>query len=85
MFQGDEIGNTMNVDLAKLQMFFFTVIAALAYLILVFRNLRTPDQDLGSLPVLSDGVVYALGISHAGYLASKGVDHTPNQQSASPE
>lgn len=80
MFQGDEIGNTMHIDMAKVQMFFFTVIAALAYLILVFRNLRTPDQDLGSLPVLSDGVVYALGISHAGYLASKGIDHTPVQQ-----
>jgi hypothetical protein len=80
MFQGDELGNTMHIDMAKVQMFFFTVIAALAYLILVFRNLRSPDQDLGSLPTLSDGVVYALGISHAGYLASKGIDHTPTQQ-----
>jgi hypothetical protein len=80
MFQGDELGNTMHVDMAKVQMFFFTVIAALAYLIVVFRNLRSPGQDLGSLPALSDGVVYALGISHAGYLASKGVDHTPVQQ-----
>ncbi len=79
MFQGDELGNTMHIDMAKVQMFFFTVIAALAYLLLVFRNLRSPDQDLSSLPVLSDGVVYALGISHAGYLASKGIDHTPQQ------
>jgi len=79
MFQGDELGNTMHIDMAKVQMFFFTVIAALAYLILVFRNLRAPVQDLSSLPVLSDGVVYALGISHAGYLASKGIDHTPQQ------
>jgi len=80
MFQGDELGNTMHVDMAKVQMFFFSIIAALAYLILVFRNLRSPGQDLGSLPTLSDGVVYALGISHAGYLASKGIDHTPVQQ-----
>jgi hypothetical protein len=80
MFQGDEVGNTMHLDMAKVQMFFFTVIAALAYLILVFRNLRTPGQDLSSLPTLSDGVVYAVGISHAGYLASKGLDHTPTQQ-----
>jgi hypothetical protein len=80
MFQGDEVGNTMHLDMAKVQMFFFTVIAALAYLILVFRNLKTPGQDLSSLPTLSDGVVYALGISHAGYLASKGLDHTPTEQ-----
>jgi len=79
MFQGDELGNTMHVDMAKLQMFFFTVIAAMAYLILVFRNLRSTGQDLGGLPVLSEGVVYALGISHASYLASKGLDHTPQQ------
>ncbi len=79
MFQGDELGNTMHIDMAKVQMFFFTIVAAVAYLILVFRNLRTPDQDLVSLPVLSDGVVYALGISHAGFLASKAIDHTPLQ------
>ncbi|HXQ81344.1 MAG TPA: hypothetical protein VN775_08535 [Opitutaceae bacterium] len=80
LFQGDELGNTMHIDMAKVQMFFFTVISALAYLILVYRNLKAPAQDLGNLPVLSDGVVYALGISHAGYLASKGIDHTPVQQ-----
>jgi hypothetical protein len=79
MFQGDEVGNTMHLDMAKVQMFFFTVLAALAYLLLVFRNLRTSGQDLSSLPTLSDGVVYAVGISHGGYLASKGLDHTPTQ------
>ncbi len=80
MFQGDEVGDTMHIDMAKVQMFFFTVIAAVAYLLLVFRNLRAPGQDLGSLPALPDGIVYAIGISHAGYLGSKGLDHTPQQQ-----
>jgi len=80
MFQGDELGNTMHVDMAKLQMFFFTVIAAMAYLILVFRNLRSTGQDLGGLPVLSEGVcLCAPAFSHASYLASKGLDHTPQQ------
>jgi hypothetical protein len=80
MFQGDEVGDTMHIDMAKVQMFFFTVIAAVAYLLLVFRNLRAPGQDLSSLPTLPDGIVYAIGISHAGYLGSKGLDHTPQQQ-----
>jgi hypothetical protein len=80
MFQGDEVGDTMHIDMAKVQMFFFTVIAAIAYLLLVFRNLRAPGQDLSSLPALPDGIVYAIGISHAGYLGSKGLDHTPQQQ-----
>src|SRR5256885_1691452 len=31
MFEGDEVGNTAYVDVAKVQMFFFTVIAALSY------------------------------------------------------
>lgn len=76
MFQGDELGNTTHIDMAKVQMFFFTVISSLAYLVLIFHNLRTSGTDLTRLPTLSDGVVYALGISHTGYLASKGLDHT---------
>jgi hypothetical protein len=83
MFQGDEVGNTMQVDLAKVQMFYFTIIAAIAYLVLVFQALRNPGAygaNLGGLPVLSGGLVTAVGISHAGYLGSKGLDHTPLQK-----
>jgi hypothetical protein len=76
IFQGDELGNTMHIDMAKVQMFFFTVVSAIAYLVLVFRNLRSPETDLSHLPTLSEGVAYAMTISHAGYLASKGMDHT---------
>lgn len=79
MFQGDELGNTTHVDMAKVQMFFFTIISGVAYLVLVFRNLMaaTATTDLSQLPTLPQGIVYALGISHAGYLTSKGIDHTP--------
>jgi hypothetical protein len=83
MFQGDEIGNTMHVDLAKVQMFFFTIIAAVAYLVMVFEALRNcggQADKLQSLPLLSPGLVTAVGISHAGYLGSKGLDHTPVQK-----
>lgn len=78
MFQGDELGNTTHVDLAKVQMFYFTVIAAVVFFAAVLHNLLN-DGDLTRLPTLSEGFVALLGISHAGYLGSKGVDHTPTQ------
>jgi hypothetical protein len=82
MFQGDEIGNTAHVDLPKLQMFFFTVIAAFAYCVILFNTLVAAQNDgsiLQNLPILPDGFIAILGISHAGYLTSKGTDHTPTE------
>ncbi len=111
-FQGDEIGNTLHIDLAKVQMFFFTLLLAAAYLAKVFEALHhadtvlktlapsgnpaeiaavpqtlaqstEPDQvaaTLNALPEVSASIVYALGISHAGYLGSKAMDHTPVQK-----
>ncbi len=78
MFQGDEIGNTTHVDLAKVQMFYFTVVSAVVFFAAVFHNLLV-NGDLTHLPTLSEGFVAILGISHAGYLGSKGIDHTPTQ------
>jgi len=78
MFQGDELGNATLVDLAKVQMFYFTIIAAVAFFAAVFHNLFV-SGDLARLPTLSDGFIAVLGISHAGYLGSKGVNHTPIQ------
>ena len=79
MFQGDEIGNTTHVDLAKVQMFYFTVVSAVVFFAAVLHNLVAPNGDLTTLPVLSEGFVAILAISHAGYLGSKSVDHTPTQ------
>jgi hypothetical protein len=78
MFQGDEIGNTTHVDLAKVQMFYFTVVSAVVFFAAVFHNLLV-NGDLSHLPTLSEGFVAILGISHAGYLGSKGISHTPTQ------
>jgi hypothetical protein len=77
LFQGDELGNTTHLDLGKVQMFYFTVIAAVGFLLMAAKSLH--DGNLGQLPVLPEGLVTILGISHAGYLAGKGVDHTPLQ------
>jgi hypothetical protein len=77
MFEGDEVGNTAYVDVAKVQMFFFTVIAALSYGMTLFYWIITKGPaDLTAFPVLSGGLVAILGISHAGFLVSKSTTHT---------
>ena len=93
MFEGDEIGNTAFVDIAKVQMFLFTMIIIVAYCYQVYSTLgQTLFDDHGKallgldgkrlidtlgMPALSAGIVALLGISHAGYLTSKTADHTP--------
>jgi len=74
MFQGDEVGNTAHVDLAKVQMFFFTLLLGLSYFVAVTASLGSGGLD--SLPLLDKGAVALLGISHGGYLMSKAPDHS---------
>jgi hypothetical protein len=76
MFQGDEVNNTAHIDLAKVQMFYFTIIAVVAFFVMVFHALTEPNPNLDRLPMLPDGLVAILGISNAGYLTSKGIGHT---------
>lgn len=80
MFEGDELKNTAFVDMNKVQMFFFTLIAALSYVVLLFNMIvsNTP-KELASLPVLPEGLIAILGISHAGYLTGKTTHHTKVQ------
>ena len=53
MFGGDEVGNAAFVDLGKVQMFFFTMVAALVYSVLLYQSLDTSNAaDLTSLPTL---------------------------------
>jgi hypothetical protein len=79
MFEGDELVNTARIDLAKLQMFYFTIIAAICHLVMVFKMLLSASPDLSQLPSLPQGLVAILGISHAGYLTSKGINRTQSQ------
>ncbi|MBI2998490.1 MAG: hypothetical protein HYY46_08575 [Deltaproteobacteria bacterium] len=77
MFEGEEIKNTAYIDMAKVQMFFFTLVAAVSYAVLLFQMIATKSpQELASFPILPDGLIAILGISHAGYLGNKIVDHT---------
>jgi len=76
MFEGDETGNQLNVDMSKVQMFFFTVISALSYIVLLFNEFLAPGIPT-SLPVPPEGLIAILTISHGTYLTYKIADHTP--------
>lgn len=79
IFEGDEVGNTAYVDVAKVQMFFFTIVAAFAYGTLIFKwlwgweSLKNP----AIFPDLNEGLIAILGISHAGFLGSQSTTQTP--------
>jgi hypothetical protein len=77
MFEGDEVGNTAYVDVAKVQMFFFTIVAALSYGMELFKWTTANDAKvLAIFPLVSGGLVAILGISHAGFLVNKTTTHT---------
>lgn len=80
IFQGDELGNYYLVDLSKVQMFFFTIAIFVAYgvaLSSVIQNQSILMHPLGvDFPAFSSSLNTLLGISHAGYLTVKSVDHT---------
>jgi hypothetical protein len=78
IFEGNEIGNCAHIDLGKVQMFFFTVMVAIAYMAALWDVVSTGaiyDANF-TFPGLSDGMVSLLGISNASYLVSKGVNHS---------
>lgn len=80
MFTGDELANSGLIDMAKVQMFFFTLIIAFSYMVLLVNLIMTTEPaGLNSFPALSDGLVALLGISSAGYLTNKAVDHTKTE------
>ncbi|MFP2907415.1 hypothetical protein ACLESD_20675 [Pyxidicoccus sp. 3LFB2] len=80
LFQGDEVGNTAYVDLAKVQMFYFTLIAAVSYFMDIASAVMAGKT--GGLPPLSDGFVALLAISHGGYLLGKANDHSNSKPTA---
>jgi hypothetical protein len=58
--------------MAKIQLFFFTVLLVFAYAASVGALLRHNPYPT-SLPDVGGGMLPLLGISHAGYLMSKAV------------
>jgi hypothetical protein len=67
------------VDISKVQLFFFTIISALSYVVTLFNILRSTDIPT-ELPILNDGLIALLTISHGAYLTHKMVDHTSTER-----
>ncbi len=78
MFKGEETGNMAQLDLSKIQMFYFTIVVAVAYAAALSAIMigNPTGSMISAFPDLSQGMVVLLGISHAGYLGYKAVPHS---------
>jgi len=79
MFKGDELTTANNINMAKVQMFFFTIIVALSYAALLYVLISWPKILMApsvTFPLLTPAIIAILGISHAGYLVNKATDQT---------
>ncbi len=84
LFRGEENSNCNTLDLAKVQMFFFTLVLVLAYAVLLGSLFVHTTGPIAGLPDIDPSMTTLLGISHAGYLANKAVPHpgAPQQERA---
>ncbi len=76
LFTGEETGNAGRLDLAKVQMFYFTLTLVLAYTVALGAMFLGDMSRVATFPDLGQGVVALMAISHAGYLVSKAVPHS---------
>lgn len=76
MFRGEEELTKNTVDLGKVQMFFFTLVAVGVYGVLLGKVLAA-SPPYSAFPDLTEGIVGLLAISHAAYLTNKSVARTP--------
>lgn len=82
---GEAENNAKVLDVARVQMFYFTLIALLIYIYLIINTFREASNGSGgyginSLPEVSGGLVALLGISHTAYLAKKSIDEPTNEK-----
>ena len=70
LFMGELVDDFQLLDVAKIQMFFFTLVAVLSYATAIGASLRSGLVP-AMLPTVGEGLLAILGISHGGYLMSK--------------
>ncbi|MBI5459210.1 hypothetical protein [Methanobacterium sp.] len=69
--------------MAKVQMFFFTIIISVSYGVMLYVLIANNDpSQIDSFPVLDDSIIAILAISHAGYLTNKAIDQTAVDKTA---
>jgi len=85
LFKGEETGNAAFLDLAKVQMFYLTLILAFVYAVALGTMFRMIDAgtSIGSFPALNPSLIALLTLSHAGYLANKAIPHSQTSGDAS--
>ncbi|NML43099.1 hypothetical protein HHL11_05005 [Ramlibacter sp. G-1-2-2] len=77
LFTGEEVGNAAHLDLARMQMFFFTLVTIAAYAAMLAHTFGLlAGKPVTELPAIGQGMVALIGISHAGYLVGKAVPHS---------
>jgi hypothetical protein len=76
MFEGNELINVAYIDVTKLQLFFFTVIAVVIYAWFLMNQFLNVNGAITAFPPLTEGYIALLGISHAGYLGGKSITQT---------
>jgi len=82
LFTGEEVSTFGYVDVAKLQNFFFTVIAAIAYAVALVGSMSAAKSiaSFFIFPEVPSGLLAVISISHSGYLIDKAVVHsTPSE------
>ena len=75
MFKGEETGNATQLDLGKIQMFYFTLVLVLTYVVALGDRLAGMET-IAEFPVLSSSRVTLMLISHAGYLTNKAIPYS---------
>lgn len=70
LITGEQLSNCLHLDLPRLQMCFFTLVALLIYAALLHEQMMSSVLYKG-LPDLSNGLLAIIAISHSGYLVSK--------------
>ena len=86
LFRGEETSNFNTLDLAKVQMFFFTLVLVLVYAVELGGKFAGTTGVISMMPDINPSMTTLLGISHAGYLANKAVPrNSPPQPTDSDE
>lgn len=75
LLRGSETGNAGQLDIGKLQMFFFTLVLVLVYGAGLAALFKDNPARITALPTVDGGMLALLGISHAGYLVSKAIPY----------
>lgn len=75
MFRGELVTNASQLDLGKIQLFYFTLILVFAYAAALAAMFASANAGIKAFPALDASMIALLGISHAGYLTAKASPH----------